>query len=455
MRSKVMRRVIALAAATAMTFSMMALPVYAEEASDETENVESTAAIGEENSTAAGEEDVSSEELEADSDALSYDSFTDLMDPDSEWNWYYDGVSYVIEQGYMIGISDSIFAPDEPTTRAMVVTILYRMASEVIDMEALGEMVSTFTDIDVDSWYADAVVWAEDNQIALGYGAAIFGVNDEVTREQFATFLYRYASFMDYDTSAAADLSAYPDEKDVSSWSEAAISWAVANDIIRGEEINGVTYLAPEDSCTRAMTAEIIYRFAVFAGSADAEEGAEAEDAESEDSAESEEESKADEEAAEEVEPEENGESTEDAESEGYLESEDSTDAEEDAADSDASEEDGGEGSGSDTLEDGTYYFLQISEGEDGNILYTIYACTIEGGVAGEAVEIVSTTDPVGTMNSWLEELNLEEYASEIQAELEEALDEVENIAAVTLGNGAVYFLDSEGNLLYTFELNR
>ena len=108
MKSSIVRRAVALAAASSMAFSMLALPASAEEVAEDAS--------------------VSGSEAAEEAGSLTYESFTDLMDPDDEWNWYYDGVSYVVENGYMIGIADGIFGPDEPTTRAMVVTILYRMA---------------------------------------------------------------------------------------------------------------------------------------------------------------------------------------------------------------------------------------------------------------------------------------------------------------------------------------
>ena len=413
MKSSIVRRAVALAAASSMAFSMLALPARAEEVAEDAS--------------------VSGSEAAEETVSLTYESFTDLMDPDDEWNWYYDGVSYVVENGYMIGIADGIFGPDDPTTRAMVVTILYRMASDTIDMETLGEIVSNFSDVDMDSWYSDAVAWAEDNQIALGYGTAIFGVSDEVTREQFATFLYRYALFMDYDTSASADLTGFPDEEEVSSWSEEAISWAVANGIILGEEINGITYLAPEDSCTRAMTAEIIYRFVGYAG------GLDEEDAEAGDSSEPEEEEL----------PEDSMDS-EDSDESG----ENTGDSGESGEDTPADEDEEEDSSTVMALEDGTYYFLQLSEDEDGNVLYTIYSCIVEEGEAGEMTEVLSTTDPVGTITSLLAEQDMEEYASALQNGADEILSSLESVAAVTIGNGSIYFLDSEGNILYVYELS-
>ena len=210
---------------------------------------------------------------------VDYDSFPDL-DEDS---WYYEGVSYVIENGIMNGTGDGLFSPDTATSRSMLVTILYRLeGSPELELEE-----SSFSDVVSGSWYEDAVIWAEQTGVAMGYDTGEFGVSDSVTREQLATFFYRYASLCGYDTSDSTDLSTYPDWEEVGSWAEEALSWAVGAGLIQGTESGGVVYLSPKNECTRAMTATILYRFATNMEEAETEdEEEEAGEEESEDSGE-------------------------------------------------------------------------------------------------------------------------------------------------------------------------
>lgn len=173
--------------------------------------------------------------------------------------WYHDGVHYAIENGYMIGTSDTTFEPDTATTRTMIVTILYRLAGSP---EVTGT--SSFTDAVSGSWYEDALIWAEQQGIAKGYGNGEFGVDDEVTREQIATFFYRYDQLIAEEQTEVetADLTAYPDYAEISDWAEEAVVWAVSSGLIDGEVVDGETILAPTDNCSRAMTATILQRYA-------------------------------------------------------------------------------------------------------------------------------------------------------------------------------------------------
>ena len=180
-------------------------------------------------------------------------SFTDLV----LTAWYHDGVHYCLDNGLMTGTSSTTFEPSTATTRSMIVTMLYRLAGEP---EVSGT--SSFTDVAEGSWYEDAVIWAEQNGIAKGYDTGEFGVSDSVTREQIATFFYRYAEYAGEDVTASADLSGYPDADEVSDWAEDEISWAVAKGLITGQGVGDEIYLAPSSDAMRSETATILMRFA-------------------------------------------------------------------------------------------------------------------------------------------------------------------------------------------------
>ncbi|MBQ7800881.1 MAG: InlB B-repeat-containing protein [Oscillospiraceae bacterium] len=169
-------------------------------------------------------------------------------------SWYEEAVEYVYANGLMNGISDTLFDPYGLTTRAMLVTVLYRMEGSP---EASGE---DFTDVEPDTWYGPAVAWAAENGIVLGYPGNIFCPDDPITREQMATVFHRYVAYKGYDVSARADLSTYTDGDEVSDWAKDAMSWAVSVGLIQGI---GNALLGYESDATRAMIAVILQRFEV------------------------------------------------------------------------------------------------------------------------------------------------------------------------------------------------
>lgn len=175
-------------------------------------------------------------------------SFTDVKETD----WFYDGVQYAYDHGLMSGTGNSKFSPSLNTTRAMLVTILHRMEKAPV----AGE--STFTDVEVGSWYANAVAWAASTGIVRGYSSGRFGPMVDITREQMATILYRYATFKECDVSAHNDLSKYVDAANISSWAQDALSWANAMKLVNGI---GESRLDPQGVATRAQTATILRRF--------------------------------------------------------------------------------------------------------------------------------------------------------------------------------------------------
>ena len=173
--------------------------------------------------------------------------------PDVDENdWFYDEVVYVYENGLMNGVENNQFAPNTATNRAMLATILYRLAGEPA---VSGDL--PFTDVESGTWYTDAVLWAAQNGIVNGLGENTFAPMNTLTREQLVTMLYRYAEAEGYDVSAAADLSGYPDADKVQTYAQEAMTWAVAEGIVEGMDGN----LNPAGNATRAQIATILMRF--------------------------------------------------------------------------------------------------------------------------------------------------------------------------------------------------
>ena len=182
--------------------------------------------------------------------------FTDV----NEGAWFHDAVRYVYDNGLMDGVGDGQFAPNATTNRAMVVTILYRLAGEPA---VSGD--AAFTDVESGLWYSNAVLWAAQNGIVNGISETEFAPAGDLTREQLATILYRYAESMGYDVSAQADLSGFPDAGDIQDYATEALSWAVAEGLLQGFEDDS---LQPGGTATRAQIATILMRFLAAAPTA-------------------------------------------------------------------------------------------------------------------------------------------------------------------------------------------
>ena len=181
--------------------------------------------------------------------AGSVGGFEDVHEDD----WFAGAVEYVTGEGLMKGTSATRFSPGGDTTRGMVVTILYRLEQE----PETEPGAAAFTDVAEGAYYADAVAWAEANGIVTGYGDGRFGPNDNVTREQLAAILYRYASYSKADTTATGTLDGFRDAAQVSSYAEAALKWAVGSELITGKTGN---LLDPRGNATRAEIATILMR---------------------------------------------------------------------------------------------------------------------------------------------------------------------------------------------------
>lgn len=168
--------------------------------------------------------------------------------------WYEEAVNWCGDNGIMSGTSDTAFFPDSTMSRAMLATVLYRIAGS----PATGET-GAFSDVTSGSWYADAVVWASETGVMSGYGGGVFGSNDPVTREQLAAILYRYAQSINQGVSVGEDTNilSYDDAFDIAEYAIPAMQWAVGAGIISG---NGAA-LSPKGSATRAQVASILYRW--------------------------------------------------------------------------------------------------------------------------------------------------------------------------------------------------
>ncbi len=167
--------------------------------------------------------------------------------------WYHEYTDFVLEQKLMNGMGGGRFVPNGTVTRAMAVTLLYRMAKEPEVQEP-----ATFSDVDGKGWYAEAVAWAEDAGIAKGVDATHFAPNAPATREQLTTLLYRYARYAGLEVSAGGSLGSFPDGGMVSAYAVDAVTWAVGTGLLVGD---GMGRLLPKESGTRAQLAALITRF--------------------------------------------------------------------------------------------------------------------------------------------------------------------------------------------------
>lgn len=171
--------------------------------------------------------------------------FTDVTN-----HWAYSAIKRVYTRGWMVGMDEKTFAPDQQLSRAMLAVILYAMAGEPA---VTGE--SPFTDVPAGCWYTDAIVWAAQNGIVCGFGDGTFRPNEAVTRAQAAVMLYGYAAFTGADVTARADLSAYSDAGQIPAWALDAMQWANARRLIVGRDSS---HLAPNGGATRAEMAAIL-----------------------------------------------------------------------------------------------------------------------------------------------------------------------------------------------------
>ena len=177
--------------------------------------------------------------------------FTDV----SRGDWFYEYVAYVYENGLMDGVSETLFDPNGEVTRAQLVTILWRLDGEPVVNYALP-----FEDVSGGEWYTEAVRWAASEGIVNGVSETSFAPGTAVTREQFASILYRYAQYKGYDVSAGenTNILSYTDFASISEYAIEALQWACGEGVITG--VSDST-LAPQGTATRAQAAAMLMRF--------------------------------------------------------------------------------------------------------------------------------------------------------------------------------------------------
>ena len=180
-------------------------------------------------------------------------TFSDI----SETDWYYDAVKYVCQNDAMNGTSATSFDPESTLTRAMLVTILWRMEGSP---EPSG--LNSFDDVADGQWYTDAVIWAQEKDLISGYGNDLFGPDDILTREAFVTILYRYAEHVGYTVAGNETiLDSYSDAGEISGYAVAPFSWAIEAGLVNG---TAADTLSPGGNTSRAVAAVILLRFEDF-----------------------------------------------------------------------------------------------------------------------------------------------------------------------------------------------
>ena len=180
------------------------------------------------------------------------DQFWDV----SEGAWYSEAIEYTVVNNLLNGTSSRSFSPQNPMNRGMIVTVLWRLAGS-----PEPENAARFEDLIANKYYVDAVAWASEYGVVTGITDTLFAPDNEVTREQVATLLYRFAGERTAGDELA-DLSVFPDEADAASYARTALSWAVAKGIVTGTSKKGVTTLNPKGRATRAQVAVMIMRYA-------------------------------------------------------------------------------------------------------------------------------------------------------------------------------------------------
>lgn len=174
--------------------------------------------------------------------------FTDVRESD----WFYEDVAFAYENGLFAGTSDTTFSPNASMTRAMLVTVLYRLEGQPAVNGRSG-----FSDVQYNGYYEDAVTWAANNGIVNGTSDTTFSPNANVTREQMAAILYRYAQHKKYNTAASSSLNGFSDHAGVSGYAVTPLQWAVAEKLVNGT----AGKLMPTGNATRAQVAAILHRF--------------------------------------------------------------------------------------------------------------------------------------------------------------------------------------------------
>lgn len=178
--------------------------------------------------------------------------------------WSHAGLDYCIDHGYIAGTSATTVTPDGECTRAMIVSILYRVQGEPTKVNGyeLKKLAPPFDDVERGRWYTDAIWWAKLTGVVSGMSPSTFAPDDPITRAQLAVILYNYTQqFAPGSLTETGSLTGFPDAGSVPSWARTAMAWAVGNGLISGVGENGVSYLRPEGCATRAQVATILMNY--------------------------------------------------------------------------------------------------------------------------------------------------------------------------------------------------
>lgn len=188
-------------------------------------------------------------------------AFRDMPAPNI---WSHAGLDYCIYHGYIAGTSATTVTPDGECTRAMIVSILYRVQGEPAKVNGyeLKKLAPPFDDVERGRWYTDAIWWAKLTGVVSGMSPSTFAPDDPITRAQLAVILYNYTKqFAPESLTETGSLAGFPDAGSVPSWARTAMAWAVGNGLISGVGENGVSYLRPEGCATRAQVATILMNY--------------------------------------------------------------------------------------------------------------------------------------------------------------------------------------------------
>lgn len=178
--------------------------------------------------------------------------------------WSHAGLDYCVYHGYIAGTSATTVTPDGECTRAMIVSILYRVQGEPAKVNGyeLKKLAAPFDDVERGMWYTDAIWWAKLTGVVSGMSPSTFAPDDPITRAQLAVILYNYTKqFAPESLTETGSLAGFPDAGSVPSWARTAMAWAVGNGLISGVGENGVSYLRPEGCATRAQVATILMNY--------------------------------------------------------------------------------------------------------------------------------------------------------------------------------------------------
>ena len=175
--------------------------------------------------------------------------FTDV----SEKDWFYNDAMFVYKNGLMLGTSKTLFSPHGTVTRGMMATILWRMEGSLAPKDE-----NSFTDVEAERWYADAITWTTENGIFAGYSKDKFGPDDPITREQLTAIFYRYADYKGYKLTITGNLDKFEDADKITDYAKMVMQWAVGNGLIKGKSEN---LLDPQGTATRAEISAMLHRF--------------------------------------------------------------------------------------------------------------------------------------------------------------------------------------------------